>query len=163
MLIRAESEADHPVIFELTQAAFASMAFSDGTEASCIDRMRDDGDLILSLVAIKGERIVGHVAFSPASIDGVSDGWFGLGPLSVWPDQQRRGIGRSLAQEGLAALRKQGAKGCVLIGNPDIYSRFGFQSDGGLVYRDLPPRLAQWVAFDGVKPSGALRFCNGLE
>jgi len=163
MQIREESLEDHTVIFDLTQAAFAPMAFSDGTEAACINRLRDDGDLTMSLVATAGGAVVGHVAFSPAFIDGVSDGWFGLGPISVWPDQQRNGIGRALIERGLDAMKTLGAKGCVLVGNPDLYSRFGFHSDGRLVYRDLPVKLVQWVAFGGSTPSGALRFSNGLE
>ncbi len=163
MQIRPETPADHAAIHALTQTAFASMSYSDGTEADCIDRLRADGDLTLSLVAETAAGAVGHVAFSPVFIDGRSDGWFGLGPVAVSPDLQKQGIGSALITEGLERLRARGARGCALIGNPDYYCRFGFISDGAIQYRDLPDRLVQWVAFGADRPTGRLVFSPGLE
>jgi putative acetyltransferase len=139
------------------------MAFSDGTEAERISALRRDGDLALALVATDNTAIVGHIAFSPVFIDGHCDGWFGLGPVSVWPHLQRKGIGSALVNEGLDQLRQRKADGCILIGDPGYYSRFGFVSGDRLVYRDLPSRLVQWLAFGDRKPSGLLRFSPGLE
>jgi putative acetyltransferase len=163
MEIRPETPSDHETIHHLTKAAFEPMPFSDGSEARRINALRDDGDLTLSLVAIGDAGIVGHIAFSPVSVDGHSYGWFGLGPVSVWPHLQKKGIGSRLVNEGLDQLRQIKAEGCVLIGDPGYYSRFGFQSGNGLVYRDLPSRLVQWLAFGSRKPSGVLRFSQGLE
>ncbi len=163
MQIRHERPSDHETIFDLTKAAFEPMSFSDGTEAQCVSRLREDGDLTISLVATEDDEVIGHIAFSPASIDGVSDGWFGLGPVSVWPSRQGEGIGGNLIRRGLDELRAINAKGCVLIGNPLLYQRFGFVSDGCLVYRDLPTEYVQWASFGKYKPSGILRFSNGLE
>ena len=156
--IRTEAPEDADAIYALTAAAFAPMAFSDGTEAALTRALRIDGDLTLSLVAVNGAEIVGHVAFSPVTIDGILDGWFGLGPVSVRPALQRRGIGTALIRQGLETLKSKNAKGCALIGNPDYYHRFGFQSDGGLTYGDLPVRLVQWVAFGDSPARGALAF-----
>lgn len=163
MKIRPETPSDHETICHLTKAAFEPMPFSDGTEADSLNSLRGDGDLTLSLVAADDASLVGHIAFSPVFIDGHRDGWFGLGPVSVWPRLQRKGIGSALVNEGLGRLRQIKADGCILIGDPGYYSRFGFQSDGGLVYRDLPSRLVQWLAFGDRKPSGVLRFSPGLE
>lgn len=125
--------------------------------------LRAAGDLTLSLVAEDEGEVVGHVAFSPATVDGRHDGWFGLGPVSVHQDRQRQGIGRLLIEHGLDLLRDAGANGCALIGNPAIYSRLGFESDGLLTYRGLPVRDVQRIVLAGAAPRGELRFAAALE
>ena len=89
MDIRPEIHTDIDAIYQLTQTAFAPMPYSDGDEGACINKLRADGDLTVSLVAVEAEAIVGHVAFSPVTIAGVSDNWFGLGPVSVAPKKQK--------------------------------------------------------------------------
>ena len=158
MLIRPEQPADHDAIHELTRIAFAPMPYSAGTESDIIRRLRADGDLTISLVAEHEGEIVGHVAFSPVSIDGRHDGWFGLGPISVKAEMQRQGIGKALIAAGLEQLRALGAKGCALIGNPEIYGRVGFVSDGRLTYGDIDSKYVQWLALDGSAPRGVLTF-----
>lgn len=120
MKIRGERPADDLAIHELTRVAFEPMPFSSGTEAPIIRALRASGDLTLSLVAEDDGVIVGHIAFSPVTIDGVHAGWFGLGPISVSADRQRQGIGKALIARGLELLRQQGAAGVALIGNPEI-------------------------------------------
>lgn len=163
MQIRTERPADDAAIHELTRVAFEPMPFSSGTEAPIVRALRRDGDLTLSLVAENGGEIVGHVAFSPVTIDGVHAGWFGLGPISVRADRQRQGIGKALIARGLELLRAQGAAGVALIGNPDIYSRAGFESDGLLAYGDLDRRMVQRIVLSGPPPRGELRFAPGFE
>lgn len=157
--IRAELPADEQAIHVLTAKAFAPMSFSDGSEAPILRALRRSGELSLSLVALAEEgEIVGHVAFSPVTINDLHNGWFGLGPISVDPAVQRAGIGRALVQSGLTILRERGASGCALIGNPAIYSRYGFESDGLLTHGDLPVRIVQRVVLSGPAPKGELRF-----
>ncbi len=163
MIIREERPSDDAQINDLTERAFAPMPFSDDTEAEALRALRRAGDLTLSLVAEDETGIVGHVAFSPVTINGKDGGWYGLGPISVEPDRQRAGIGRSLVAVGLDTLRQRGAAGVALIGNPDIYSRFGFESDGKLTYKQLEPRLVQRIIFSGDPPEGELLFAPGLE
>lgn len=163
MLIRDERASDADAIHDLTAVAFKPMPFADGTEADIIRRLRADGDLTISLVAEESGVIVGHVAFSPVTIDGVHDGWFGLGPISVKPARQREGIGRSLIHRGLAQLHSQGASGCALIGNPAVYAGSGFTSDDRLTYREVEPRLVQRVVFHGTQPRGELKFADAFE
>lgn len=162
MRIRPETPADHQAIFDLTQAAFAPMAFADGDEGDVINQMRDDGDLTLSLVA-ETDQIIGHIAFSPAQISGAKGDWFGLGPISVRADHQRQGIGTQLAKAGLAQLSQSGAAGCVLIGNPAVYAPMGFVSDGGLTHGGLDPKLVQYIVLGGTHPSGEVRFAPALQ
>lgn len=163
MLIRHETAADADAIHDLTLTAFEPMPFSDGTEADIIRRLRAAGDLTISLVAEEGGEILGHVAFSPVTIDGLHDGWFGLGPISVRPGRQRQGIGKALIARGLDLLNERGAKGCALIGDPDIYGRIGFRSDGQLKYRDLDTRYVQRLVLRGTASSGTLEFAPAFE
>ena len=139
MEIRPERPGDEAAIAELIEAAFALAEHRDGTEAQIVERLRKNGALTLSLVAVDEGRIVGHVAFSPVTIDGADLQWFGLGPVAVQPDQQGKGLGSSLIREGLDRLQEIGAAGCVLVGEPDYYCRFGFHADERLLYPGLPP------------------------
>lgn len=163
MLIRPERPGDEDAIHDLTVMAFQPMLFSDGSEAPIIRALRSSGDLTLSLVAEEDGTIVGHVAFSPVTIDGVHGGWFGLGPISVKPERQRRGIGTALIREGLEWLKSHGAAGCALIGNPDVYRGSGFESDGLLSYGDLDRRYVQRIVFSGPAPRGILQFSPAFE
>jgi len=161
--IRPERPTDDDAIHDLTTVAFDPMPFSDGTEAPIIRALRSSGDLTLSLVAEEEGEVVGHVAFSPVTVDGAAAGWYGLGPISVRPDRQRQGIGRALVADGLERLRGIGATGCALIGNPDVYAPMGFTSDGRLTYRGLDPAIVQVVVFSGEAPHGELRFAPAFE
>lgn len=163
MEIRPEISADTDAIYDLTQAAFAPKTFSDGTEGPIINAMRDAGDLTLSLVAHDADAIIGHVAFSPAKISDAAGDWYGLGPISVREDHQRRGIGRALIEAGIAVLTERGAAGCVLTGNPNIYQRMGFHSDGNLHHAGTEDRHVHWRVIKGVAPKGQLNFAPALD
>ncbi|MBY5822671.1 GNAT family N-acetyltransferase [Rhizobium leguminosarum] len=163
MLIRNETPDDIDAIHDLTSTAFKPMPYSDGTEAEIVRRLRAAGDLKISLVAEQDGEIVGHVAFSPVMINGAHDGWFGLGPISVKLERQRQGIGKAMIARGLELLNEMGASGCALIGNPEIYSRVGFGSDGQLKYLDLDTRFVQRIVFRGSPPSGTLQFVPAFE
>ncbi len=163
MQIRKEQRGDEARIYEVTEAAFKPMPFSDGSEPECVNQLRDDGDLTVSLVAVKDEVIIGHIAFSPVFLDGANDHWYGLGPVSVWPEHQKQGIGKALIEAGLSEIKDLRAKGCVLIGDPGYYHRFGFVADGRISYRDLDSKYVQWLAFADEKPAGALTYSPGLE
>lgn len=162
MNIRSEQPADVDTIRALTRAAFEKAPHASGTEAAIVDALRDAGALTLSLVAEDGGKILGHVAFSPVTV-GSDAGWYGLGPVSVWPDSQGRGIGQLLIRHGLDALAQMGAKGCVLIGDPAYYSRFGFVADPAVTYAGLPPQYVQRLAFGDSIPSGEIVYHSGFE
>ena len=132
MIIRDERPEDVDAIRNLTARAFAGMPYSDGTESAIVDRLREAGTLTLSLVAAMDGAVVGHVAFSPVAISDGSKDWFGLGPISVEPQHQREGIGSALVDAGLSRLKALGARGCVLVGDPGYYGRFGFSTGPAL-------------------------------
>jgi putative acetyltransferase len=126
ILIRPETPADVADIRHVTRRAFAGRSYSDGNEQDIVDALRERGALAISLVAERGGRILGHVAFSPASVEDASPGWYTLGPVSVEPEVQRRGIGKALIRTGIARLRELDAAGCVVVGDTIYYSQFGF-------------------------------------
>lgn len=163
LTIRPEQPNDEQTIRDLTIAAFEPMLYSGGSEAPIIEGLRADGDLTISLVAIEGTDILGHIAFSPVSIEDCEQGWFGLGPVSVRPEHQRQGIGSALINAGLDKLRTTGARGCVLIGDPAFYRQFGFLGDGRVSYAGLPNEVVQWLSFDGEQPLGRLRYSPAFE
>lgn len=156
MRIRPGTPEDAAAIRAITTQAFARAAFSDGTEAAVIDRLRARGDLFLSLVADE-EGLLGHVAFSPVTL-AIPGRWFALGPVSVAPGRQRQGIGTALIAAGLARLRAEGAAGCVLTGDPGYYGRFGFSNGPGLSYGETDGRHVQGLAFGALRPTGEIGF-----
>jgi len=163
VVIRAERASDIEPIRRVVTAAFAGMAQSNQKESLLVDRLRDCGALRVSLVAdIKGQ-VVGHVAFSPVTVDGQLCDWFGLAPLAVLPIYQRRGIGSRLGNRGLAALRTIGAKGCVVLGEPDYYRRFGFAARDELILENVPAQFFLAQSFTGEYPSGNIHYHRAFE
>lgn len=163
MLIRSEDDGDHSAIAEVTARAFASVEHSDQTEPEIIERLRADDALTISLVAIENDILIGHVAFSPVTIDEAHDGWFGLGPVSVEPGHQATGIGSALIRTGLEQLRSRGAAGCVVLGDPAYYCRFGFQRDDGLRYEGAPPEYFMRLNFAADEtPTGRVDYASAF-
>lgn len=156
MIIRPEQPSDVAAIHALTDAAFATAPHASGTEAQIVDDLRAAGHLHLSLVAEQDGRLVGHAALSPVQIAGAA-GWFGLGPVSVAPDHQRAGIGAALIRSGLAQLAATGAAGCVVLGDPAYYRRFGF-APGSLRYPGPPPEYFLQQPFGTPAPDGIVRY-----
>jgi len=116
MVIRDETVADERAIFQLTKRAFAPMPFSAGDEQHLINALRNSGALAISMVAAQGERVVGHIAFSPAKCSDQDDNWFALGPVAVEPDLQGQRIGSALIEAGIQRLKNIDASGCILRG-----------------------------------------------
>jgi putative acetyltransferase len=162
MILRPEREGDIDAIRTLTETAFRTAPHADGTEHLIIDRLRAAGALTLSLVAEADGTIVGHVAFSPVSLSDGSRGWYGLGPISVDPARQGEGIGGKLIGEGLERLKALGATGCVLLGDPAYYSRFGFKPDHRLTLDGVPPEYFMRVAFSPVYGAGSVSYHPGF-
>jgi len=121
--IRSELPEDVEAIYSLNQEAFEGT-----TEANLVNNLRTSNAMTLSLVAIKDNKIVGHIAFSPVTIEsdqGTVDA-VALGTMAVAPGLQRSGIGSRLAEEGLNRIRTAGHDLVIVIGHPEYYPRFGF-------------------------------------
>ncbi|MBS1808536.1 MAG: N-acetyltransferase [Acidobacteria bacterium] len=122
-LIRPEQPADLAAIHHVVTQAF-QQAFGSVAEAKLVDQLRANGKAIVSLVAVEGEQIVGHILFSEVTIDDATI--IGLAPLAVLPSHQKQGIGARLTTAGIEACRKAGYTAMVVLGHPEYYPRFGF-------------------------------------
>lgn len=162
MIIRDEAAGDETAIGTVTAAAFADMPYSNQTEPRIIERLRQAGAMMISLVAEDGGDILGHIAFSPVTLAGGETGWYGLGPVSVRPDLQKRGIGSTLVNEGLKRLKMRDAQGCVLVGYPDYYKRFGFAACPTLKVEGVSPEYLLALPLRGPVPSGIVAFHSGF-
>lgn len=131
-IIRPEEPSDRAAIYAVNRAAFGQ-----DDEAELVDRLREDGLVIASLVACEGANgeITGHILFSelpietgtrtiPGGIRGAA-----LAPMAVLPAFQRRGVGSALVRAGLEACRDLGIEAVVVLGHPDYYPRFGFSAE----------------------------------
>ncbi|MBO4943967.1 MAG: N-acetyltransferase [Muribaculaceae bacterium] len=125
--IRPEREEDYLQIRELVEEAFARADHSDGDEQNLIERIRQAPEYIpeLSLVAVSGAAVLGHVMLSRITI-GQADA-VALAPLAVIPSRQREGIGKLLVDAGHAQARKMRYACSVVLGDPRYYSRFGYE------------------------------------
>ncbi len=121
--VRPETEADLPAIRAVNEAAFPGKL-----EADLVDLCRTRGKIVLSLVALVDSNVVGHVLFTPVTLDPPHPGWMGLGlgPIAVRPEYQGQGVGSRLMDIGLEICRSNGVDFVVLLGDPGYYLRFGF-------------------------------------
>ena len=124
LIIRREEPQDVAAIRFVNEQAFDGSA-----EANAIDALRERGAATLSLVAVIEDRVVGHLFFSPVTIEAPDRSWPGLGlaPLAVLPEYQRQGIGTALMNTGLEECRRLGYSRVIVLGHPDYYPRFGFE------------------------------------
>ena len=162
MDIRKETIHDISEIHRITIEAFKVHPVSQHTEQFIINALRKDGALSLSLVAVVNCEIVGHIAFSPVRIDKCGENWYGLGPVSVIPRMQRRGIGKGMIAKGFSLIKEMGGHGCVLVGDPRYYKKLGFNNVPELIYEGIPQEYFLGYSFIGSFPKGIVKFHNGF-
>lgn len=163
MVIRKEKESDIEEISQATIAAFKTLPISNHTEQFIINALRIAGALTVSLVAEIEGRVIGHVAFSPVTIsDGTKD-WYGLGPISVLPEYQKQGIGKSLISNGLSMLKELSGQGCALVGDPNYYNRLGFRNYPEFIYEGIPQEYFLALPFTNQVPQGIVVFHVGFQ
>lgn len=158
LIIRHERDGDAASIHDVTVAAFHNAPHTDHTEQYVVQALRDAGALSISLVAEISGVIIGHVAVSPVTLSSGAKHWYGLGPISVVPDEQGKGIGAQLMEAALMELKTLGANGCVLLGDPAYYHRFGFKPVAGLVLPGVPAEYFQAILFKGAFPQGDVTY-----
>lgn len=158
--IAPERPGVEAAIADVTAEAFRNHPYSHGQEPAVVAMLRREGALSVSLVARDADgAIVGHVAASAVAIEGCeATGWYGLGPLSVAPALQRRGVGSRLMCAVLDELRQRGARGCVLVGEPEYYRRFGFRADAALPVPGVPLQYCLSLRLAPNADSGAVKF-----
>ena len=159
LIVREETSDDVAAIAAVTETAFLTAPHTSHTEQFIVAGLRRTKALAVSLVAEVDGAVIGHVALSPVTIADGTPGWFGLGPISVLPARQGEGIGSALMGAALDALRARGAAGCVVLGEPAYYGRFGFRAEPGLMLPGIPPEYFQALAFgDATLPRGVVAY-----
>jgi putative acetyltransferase len=157
ILVRPETTSDAADIRDINVEAFRDHPISRQTEHLIVDALRTAGALDVSLVAVCESRVVGHIALSNARVGDSVSGWYLLGPVAVLPPLQGQGIGSALVEAGLAELHERGAAGCVLVGDPGFYSRFGFTTFPDLVHDGVPQEYVLALPFTDDEPTGRIR------
>ncbi len=123
MAVRTERTEDHESVWHVNE-----LAFGQRNEADLVDALRTNARPCISLVAVVDEQVVGHIFFSPVSIES-ENGVFtamGLAPMAVLPEYQNQGIGSQLVREGLKECQRLGHGIVVVLGHANYYPRFGF-------------------------------------
>lgn len=133
MNIRNEEECNYRKVEELTKKAFWNVNFPGCNEHCLIHVLRNHEDFVpeLDLVAIEDDKIVGHIAYTKCKLisdDGTEKVVLTFGPLSVDPDYQRRGIGKSLQKYSFEKAKELGYDVVVILGNPENYVTSGFKN-----------------------------------
>ena len=157
LTIRAERAEDFEAVRRVNEAAFGRP-----DEARLVDRLRGVRPHV-SLVAVEEGRVVGHIFFSPVSIESLARGVaaMGLGPMAVVPERQGGGVGSRLVREGLQECRRAGCGVVVVLGHADYYPRFGFARAGGKGLRCKWPVGDEHFMVSELTP-GALDGAGGL-
>lgn len=158
--IRTEHASDHVDIYEVTRLAFLNAEHSSHTEHFIVNALHAQDALTISLVALVIQKVVGHIAISPVSIHPNTPHWFGLGPVSVLPEFQKCGIGTQLIQTALSQLREMNTAGCVLLGDPNYYAKFGFKVHPNLILEGMPPEYFQVLPFHQEIPLGKVSYSS---
>ncbi len=147
--IRQEAARDFAAIRDVNEEAFGQ-----AEEADIVEKLRNSGTSVLSLVATRNDRVVGHIQFSPVIIEhdgGVIEG-VGLAPMAVLPDYQNQGIGSALVEAGIRALGERSCPFMIVLGHPNYYPRFGFEraSRHGIVseWKDIPVDVFMLLILD---------------
>lgn len=144
MLIRTEAPADILAIDRLLKSTFETEA-----EANLVMRLRENSRLTLSLVACSDEgEVIGHVMFSPVTLDGEDLNWQGLAPLAVAEGHRNQGIAAELVKEAFSSLADFGYPACAVLGDPNYYGRFGFKPASDYQFRcpwEVPEGAFQMV------------------
>jgi putative acetyltransferase len=162
-ILRPETLGDVKAISKITQRAFENHPHSDQREHILVEKLRKTDALSISLIAEMSGQIVGHIAFSEITINGEKWDWFGLAPVSVDPEFQNNGIGSLLIKRGLEKLREKNAKGCVLLGEPEYYNRFGFDTCEGLTLPDVPTEYFMALSFSSSYPTGIVKYHDAFS
>lgn len=164
--IREERPEDIAAIREVNKRAFGQ-----DQEANLVDALRSNGAGLLSLVAKIDGEVVGHIMYSPATIDEevtnapvnhvdpavTQVSGAGLAPMAVLPEHQRHGIGSQLIKAGNRKIKDAGFPFIIVLGHSDYYPRFGFQPANTLGIRcewDVPPEVFMILILDQAKMHG---------
>ncbi len=158
MHVRPETEQDRDHVRRLVESAFGRE-----DEADLVERLRAEGDAAIALVAELDGETAGHLVLSPMREPAAA---LGLGPISVRPDLQRRGVGAALIREALKRARHDGWRAVFVLGDPPWYTRFGFEPELARGYAtsfEGPFLMALELAPGALTGEGELRYARAFD
>ena len=137
VIVRLEEEKDYRIVEKITRDAFNYPDRIKRGQIGCPyehwmvhELRRRDGILELSLVAqLKDGTIVGHIICSKAIVinENRKLSVLNLGPLSVQPEYQCKGIGKALIRAMIEKAKKLDYGAILFFGRPEYYPQFGFK------------------------------------
>ncbi|WKD50711.1 GNAT family N-acetyltransferase [Microbulbifer spongiae] len=158
--IREEKPEDRDAIHRLNLAAF-----NKGPEAALVDRLRINCEEYIAFVAVENGTVVGHILFTPVTIDASDSVGMGLAPMAVLPSHQKKGIGSRLVHHGLAYLHKSSCPFVIVLGHAEYYPRFGFEVASNYKLRSqwegVPDQVFMAIVFNKAalpKQGGVVRY-----
>ncbi|MFQ1046756.1 GNAT family N-acetyltransferase [Avibacterium paragallinarum] len=163
-ILRQSRIEDNQEIENVIQEAFANMPFSDGKEALLVRRLYENNEVVLSLVAENEGKIIGHILFSPATIG--QQPALALAPLSVLPQWQKQGVGKALILAAHQQLKNKEYAAIVVLGHPEYYSRFGYQTAshyGITAPFPLPEGVLRVLPFTEPPPQGEIIYAKAFN
>lgn len=133
MIIRLEEEKDWYEVENLTREAFWNLYRPGCVEHFILHNFRTSPDLVCELdyVITEDDQIVAHIMYCRAVIktdEGKKIEMLMFGPVSVLPNYQHKGYGSKIINFTLEKAKELGHGAVAIIGNPDYYHRFGFES-----------------------------------
>ena len=141
LIIREETAEDFPIVFDIN-----TRAFETDEEARLVNLLRRKARPVVSLVAERDNTILGHIMFSPVTVDDEAAGGrtMGLAPMAVHPDFQKQGVGSKLVHAGLDACRALRTELVFVLGHPDYYPRFKFKPAADSRFHYTDPKLDEF-------------------
>ena len=132
-IIQPTSGNDYSATETMTREAFWNLYRPGSVEHLILHNLRNSTNYIhdLDLVALVDNEVVGHIISTKAKVVDVHNTEHEIlcvGPLSVLPTFQKKGIGSALMNHSILVAKKLGFTGMILFGNPDYYHRFGFRN-----------------------------------
>jgi putative acetyltransferase len=140
-MLRTERPGDMLPVYELVSAAFGRP-----DEAELVNRLRECGAAVVTMVEEEEYEFMGHLMLSPITIEGQEGPWLGLAPVAVHPDWQGQGIGSDLVREGLDTALEMDWKAVVVLGIPPTtpVSAFGLPATSACTASTRCRRSVSW-------------------
>ncbi len=156
--IRPETQQDHQAVESILLSAFPT-----GAESKVVNAIRENGNAVISLVAVLDEKVIGHILFSPVTTHPATpEKGLGLAPVAVDPVHQSQGVGSKLIRAGLQICIDLQYDYAVVLGSPNYYMRFGFQKANSFGLQNEYGVDAEFmvIKFKSLPGSGLVKFSD---